>query len=88
MDNTSTTSAFIFNRFHILRDQSLINIIISRKNITINISDIFSSFSVGHTRTDGIMLTSAESMPRETDFSTVKTDQKLQLIYPGWSLYI
>jgi len=38
MDNTSTTSAFIFNRFHILRDQSLINIIISRKN---NISDIY-----------------------------------------------
>ena len=27
MNDTSTTSAFIFNRFHILRDQSLINII-------------------------------------------------------------
>ena len=84
MDNTSTTSAFIFNRFHILRDQSLINIIISRKN---NISDIY--FRPSQSGIPGrIMFTSAKSMPRETDFSTVKTDQKLQLIYPGWSLYI
>ena len=42
MNDTSTTSAFIFNRFHILRDQSLINIITSRKQLNItNILDIF-----------------------------------------------
>ena len=36
MNDTSTNSAFIFNRFHILRDQSLINIIISRKQLNIS----------------------------------------------------
>ena len=49
MNDTSTNSAFIFNRFHILRDQSLINIIISRKQLN-NISDTSQSGYAGRMR--------------------------------------